>query len=75
MFYAFIISVVLLLVGVLILGLKIFFVKGGEFPNIHIGGSKELKDRGVSCATTQDRDAQSKVKPMNMSKLIDQITE
>jgi len=75
MFNAFIISVVLLLAGVLLLGLRIFFVKGGEFPNIHIGGSKGLKDKGIACATTQDREARNKVKPINISELIDQITK
>lgn len=51
-----------LLVGIsfLLLGLRIFFVKGGKFPNIHIGGSKAMRDRGISCATSQDRMAQKK---------------
>ncbi len=75
MFNAFIISVILLLAGVMLLGVKIFFVKGGEFPNIHIGGSKELKEKGIACATTQDRDARNKVKPFNISELIDHITK
>lgn len=39
----------------LLLGIRIFFVKNGEFPNGHIGGNKALKDKGVHCATTQDR--------------------
>ncbi|HRZ97232.1 MAG TPA: hypothetical protein P5084_06720 [Paludibacter sp.] len=75
MFYAFIISAVLLFAGVLLLGIRIFFVKGGQFPNIHIGGSKELKNKGIACATTQDRDARNRVKPLNITELIDQITE
>ena len=51
-----------LLVGIsfLLLGLRIFFVKGGKFPNIHIGGSKAMRDRGISCATSQDRMAKKK---------------
>lgn len=50
----------LLLVGVavLLLGVKVFFVKGGRFPNIHIGGNKAMRRRGISCATSQDREAQ-----------------
>lgn len=75
MLYAFIISAILLLAGVLLLGFRVFFVKDGKFPNIHIGGSKELKDKGIACATSQDRDAQKKTNPINISKLIDQITE
>ncbi|MDO9154748.1 MAG: hypothetical protein Q7U47_13770 [Paludibacter sp.] len=75
MFFAFIISAILLFVGVLLLGVRIFFVKGGKFPNIHIGGIKGLKDKGIACATSQDREARSKVKPLNISELIDQITK
>lgn len=75
MFYAFIISVVLLFAGVLLLGIRIFFVKGGKFPNIHIGGNTALKKQGVTCATSQDVEARIKVKPLNISEIIDKITE
>ncbi len=65
MLQAFIISAILLIIGVLIMGFRIFFIKGGEFPNIHIGGNQALKNKGVHCATTQDREAQKKVKPLS----------
>lgn len=67
MLYAILISTVLLFVAVLLLGVRIFFVKDGKFPNIHIGGNKALRDKGVGCATTQDRQAQQKKKRMNTS--------
>lgn len=51
----FIFSILFITVVFLLLGFKIFFVKDGEFPNGHIGGSKALKEKGVHCATTQDR--------------------
>lgn len=51
----FIASIVFVALVVLLLGLRIFFVKNGEFPNMHIGGSQALKEKGVHCATTQDR--------------------
>lgn len=51
------ISTFLLLLAVLLLGFRIFFVKGGKFPNIHIGGSKSLRDKGINCVTSQDREA------------------
>jgi hypothetical protein len=62
MIKVFIISFILLFLGVLILGYRIFFTKSGEFPNIHIGGNEHLKNKGISCATSQDRDAQKKAK-------------
>ena len=48
-----VISVVLVLAAVLLLGVRVFFVKGGQFPNIHIGGSKAMKERGIGCATSR----------------------
>jgi len=51
---------VLLFIAVLLLGIRIFFVKDGKFPNINIGGNKSLRDKGIGCATTQDRQAQQK---------------
>ena len=53
-----IVTILIVLVAVLLLGFKIFFLKGGRFPNIHIGGSKPMKERGIGCATSQDREAQ-----------------
>lgn len=60
MIQAFIVSSVLLVIGVLIMGYRIFFIKGGSFPNIHIGGNPGLKNKGIACATTQDREAQKR---------------
>ncbi|MBP7965727.1 MAG: hypothetical protein KAZ12_03700 [Paludibacteraceae bacterium] len=55
-----IITALLLGISILLLGIRIFFIKGGKFPNIHIGGSKVMRDRDISCATSQDRTAQKK---------------
>lgn len=62
MIQTFIVSAILLIFGILILGFRIFFIKGGNFPNIHIGGNEGLKKQGVPCATTQDREAQISTK-------------
>ena len=48
---------VLLLMGMLLLGVRIFFVKGGRFPNTHVGGSKAMKTRGIGCVSSQDRES------------------
>lgn len=43
-------TVALIALAVLLLGAKIFFVKGGKFPNTHIHDNPEMKKRGISCA-------------------------
>lgn len=42
--------VVLLGVAVALLGVKVFFVKGGKFPNSHIHNNPEMRKRGIACA-------------------------
>jgi len=49
MLYTTLILSVLLLIAVVLSGLRVFFVKGGQFPNI-----LALRDYGVNCVTTQD---------------------
>lgn len=58
------IGIVLLFVAVLLMGVRVFFTKKGEFPNTHIGGSKAMRDRGISCATSQDRQTYAKESPV-----------
>ena len=45
---------------IVLLGVKVFFVKGGRFPNGHVSGNKAMRDRGIGCVQSQDRDAQKK---------------
>lgn len=46
------ILVIVVLVGlaVALLGVKVFFVKGGKFPNSHIHNNPEMRKRGILCA-------------------------
>ena len=37
-----------------LLGVKIFFVKGGKFPNTHIHANPEMKRRGITCARDEE---------------------
>lgn len=43
-----------------LLGIKILFVQGGKFPNTHVSGNKALRDKGIGCIQSQDREAQKK---------------
>ncbi len=59
-----IISFILLAIGVFLMGMRVFFTKNGSFPNTHISGSQAMKDRGISCATSQERDIHKHVSPV-----------
>lgn len=54
----------IVLMGLVFAGLavKILFKKGGEFPNTHIGSNTYLKSQGISCAQTDDKIEQAKVR-------------
>ena len=40
--------------AVLLLGVKIFFVKGGRFPNTHIHDNPEMRKRCIKCARDKE---------------------
>ncbi len=48
-------SVALMAMAAVLMSVRILFLKKGQFPNLHIGGNKEMAKRGISCATSQDR--------------------
>lgn len=48
-----VLCIALLGVSVVLLGVRIFFVKGGKFPNTHIHGNKAMQDKGISCLTSE----------------------
>ena len=41
-------TLLIVTICILLLGIKVFFVKGGKFPNGHVSGNKALRDRGIS---------------------------
>lgn len=45
-----IISLFLLAIAFIMLGVKVFFVKGGKFPSGHVHDSAALRRRGIGCA-------------------------
>lgn len=49
-------SIVALLLVMLLLSVKIIFKKGGQFPSSHVGAQKPLRDKGISCHTSQHSD-------------------
>lgn len=67
--------VIILLIAVFLLGFKIFLFKDGKFPNIHIGRSKAMRDRGIHCASTQDAEAQKAKNILDFNKLIEELHE
>ncbi|MDO4779435.1 MAG: hypothetical protein Q3992_00235 [Bacteroides sp.] len=55
-----IITLLIVAISLILLGVNIFFIKGKKFPNGHVSGNKYLRDKGVGCVQSQDREAQRK---------------
>lgn len=56
------ISLLIVAICIALLGLRILFTKGGKFPNTHISGSKALRDKGIGCVQSQDKQAREEKK-------------
>lgn len=41
-------------VAVVLLGIRVFFVKGGCFPSSHISDNRHLRNKGIVCAVSTD---------------------
>lgn len=54
-----IITLILVGISMLLLGVRVFFTKKWGFPNTHVDGQPKLRAQGLSCHTSQHREAQS----------------
>ncbi len=44
-------SIIILLVCIVLLGVKVLFIKGARFPSGHAGASPHLRRKGIGCAS------------------------
>ena len=51
------------------MAVKILFKKGGKFPNGHIGKSKHMRERGITCAVSTDARDRAK---RNLKEILDE---
>ena len=47
-------SVGFVAMAVVLLGKRVFFVKGGRFPSSHISDNRKKKKKGIVCAVSTD---------------------
>lgn len=62
MFKTILIAVIILAACLVFLALKMLLVKGGKFPNTHVTGNPKMKEHGVGCAQSQDRNSRKENK-------------
>lgn len=43
-------TIVLLAFAILLMGVKVFFKKGGRFPSGHVSDSPALRKKGIGCS-------------------------
>ena len=57
MFKTLLLTTIIIAISIALLSITIILKKNGRFPNIHVGGNKEMRKRGIKCVQSQDRDA------------------
>lgn len=55
------ISALIVALAVLMLSVRIIFVRNGKFPETHIEGNKALAEKGIHCAKSMIREEEKKV--------------
>lgn len=68
-----VLSIIAVLVSVVLLGVRVLFVKGGRFPDTHIGSNAVLRKKGIVCAHSEG-DVSGNAAPRSHSKKINNIT-
>ena len=58
--YAILMAVGAVLVAVLLLSVGVIFRKDKQFRSQHISQNKRMRERGIHCAVSQDREARQK---------------
>ena len=53
------ISVLIIAIAMVLLLVRVLFVKHGEFKSQHIHDSEAMKERGIHCVIDQDREMRS----------------
>lgn len=65
-------AVMFLAIAFLGLGIRIFFIKEGQFPEHRVGHNKEMRKRKILCFKTQDRIEQNLLKKQKLEKLLEE---
>lgn len=54
------ISVLIVAICIALLAVKLLLKKEGKFPDTHISGNKAMREKGITCVQSQDREARRK---------------
>ena len=50
-------SVLIIAIAIALLSVKVIVRKNGRFPSMHIHDNKKMKEQGIHCVLTQDKEA------------------
>ena len=51
------ITIALIIVAMVLLSVRVLFKKNGRFKSMHISDSRAMRERGIGCVQSQDREA------------------
>jgi len=62
MLKTFLCCVLIIAICILLLSIRILFLKNGTFVKTHVSSSKAMREKGIGCVQSQDRAARRKTK-------------
>lgn len=51
------ITLLIVAISMAFLSVKVILKKNGRFPNTHVSGNKAMRERGIGCVQSQDKEA------------------
>ena len=63
MFKTLLLTLPIIAISFVLLAITIIIKKNGKFPNIHIGGNKNMRKRGIKCAKEDEMKLWGKKNP------------
>ena len=64
-----ILTFLVVFVAFILLSVRVLLKKNGHFSSEHISENKKMREKGIGCATSQDRQAQRKQKALDVNQL------
>lgn len=47
-------TIILLAIAIILMAVKVIFVKGGRFPSSHVHDNEALRKRNIKCSSCED---------------------
>lgn len=65
----FILAAVLVTIAFIALGIRIFFIKGGKFPETEVGRNRHMRKLGITCTKCDEKQQWNRMKQSKKTRI------